>query len=107
MAAALDPLPIPHRRCHKVGLDFLTHLLVSTCFDSVLVVVDHFTRMAHLFPCTEGLQLTASKGYKLQLKKRLKSFHKVCAVCMAFRVCWLVIETRDMSTHSYKHFGNA
>jgi hypothetical protein len=53
MAATLYPLPVPPRPWHTVDLDYLTHLLDSNGFNSVLIVVDHLTRMAHLLPCTE------------------------------------------------------
>jgi hypothetical protein len=52
MAVALDLLDVPPRPWHTVGLaEFLTYLHVSASFDSVLVVVDHLTRMAQFFPC--------------------------------------------------------
>jgi hypothetical protein len=47
MAATRYPLPVPPRPWHIVGLDYLTHLHVSNVFDSVLIVVDRLTRMAH------------------------------------------------------------
>jgi hypothetical protein len=50
MAATLYPLLVPPRPRHIVGLDYLTHLHVSNGFDSVLIVVDHPTRMAHFLP---------------------------------------------------------
>jgi hypothetical protein len=55
MAANLYPLRVPPRPWHTVGLDYLTHLLVSNGFDSLLIVVDHLTRMAHFLPCTESV----------------------------------------------------
>jgi hypothetical protein len=75
MAGALDPLHAPPRPWHIVGLDFLTHLLVRAGFDSVLVVVDHLTRMAIFFLLHRSL-----------LRKQSKMFYKVCTVSMAFRV---------------------
>jgi hypothetical protein len=50
MVATLYPLPFPPIPWHIVGLDYLTHLLVSNGFDSALIVVDHMTRMAHFMP---------------------------------------------------------
>jgi hypothetical protein len=52
MAATLYPLPVPPLPWHTIGLYYLTHLHVSNGFDSVLIVVDHLTRMAHFMPCT-------------------------------------------------------
>jgi transposase InsO family protein len=53
MAATLYPLHVPPRPWHTVGLDYLAHLFESNGFNSVLIVVDHLTRMAHFLPCTE------------------------------------------------------
>jgi hypothetical protein len=53
MAATLYPLPVPPISWHTVGLDYLTHLHESNGFNSVLIVVDHLTRMAHFLPCTD------------------------------------------------------
>jgi hypothetical protein len=78
-------------------MDFFTHSHVSAGFDGVLVVVvDHLSRMAHFFPCTR--ETTA--------RRLLNCFYKACTVCMAFRVCWLAIETHDLSLHFGKHFGD-
>jgi hypothetical protein len=38
MTAALDPLLVPPRPWHTVGLDYLTHLHVSNGFDIMLFV---------------------------------------------------------------------
>jgi hypothetical protein len=53
-AGALYPLHVPPIPRHSVGLDYLTHLLVSNGIDSVLIVVNHLTRMAHFLPCTKS-----------------------------------------------------
>jgi hypothetical protein len=55
MAATLYPLHVSPRPWHTVCLDYLTHLLVINGFDSVLTVVDHLTRLAHLLPCIESV----------------------------------------------------
>jgi hypothetical protein len=52
MAATLYPLPVPPRPWHIIGLAYLTHLHESNGFNSVLIIVDHLTRMAHFLPCT-------------------------------------------------------
>jgi hypothetical protein len=54
MGDALNQLNVVlPRPWHTVGLDLSTHLLVSVCFDSVLVVVDPLTRRVRLFPRIE------------------------------------------------------
>jgi hypothetical protein len=55
MAATLYPLSLPPRPWHTVGLNYLTHLPLSNGFDSVLIMVDHLTRMAHVMPCKESV----------------------------------------------------
>ena len=45
-----DPLPPPSYPWHTVGLDFVTNLPMVNGYDSVLVTVDHLTRMAHFTP---------------------------------------------------------
>jgi hypothetical protein len=60
MAPTLYPLPFPPMPWHTVGIDYLTHLLVSNGFDSVLILVDHLTRMAHFLPCTTRVTQNAN-----------------------------------------------
>jgi hypothetical protein len=66
MATTLYPLPDPPTPWHRVGLDYLTHLLVSNGFDSVLIVVDHLTRMAHFRPCTTSVTSEETANLLLQ-----------------------------------------
>jgi hypothetical protein len=51
----LYPLPVPPKPRHTVGQDYLTHLPMSNGYDSVVIVVDHPTGMAHFLPCTKGV----------------------------------------------------
>jgi hypothetical protein len=53
MAATLYPLPVPSKPWHTIGLDYVTHMLESNGFNSVLIVVDYLTRMTHFLPCTK------------------------------------------------------
>jgi hypothetical protein len=46
----LQPLPIPPEAWHTVGLDFIEGLPVSGKFDTILVVVDKFTKFGHFIP---------------------------------------------------------
>jgi hypothetical protein len=47
MAATLYPLLVPPRPWHIVGLNYLEHLPESNGLNTMLIVVDHLTRMAH------------------------------------------------------------
>jgi hypothetical protein len=58
MPAALYPLHVPPIPWHTFGLDYLTHLHVSNNgLDSVMIVIDHLTRMAHFLPCTKSVTI--------------------------------------------------
>jgi hypothetical protein len=55
----LRPLPVPQERWQDISLDFVTDLPPSQSFDSILVVKDRLTKMAHYIPChktTSGAQ---------------------------------------------------
>lgn len=47
----LKPLPLAKRPWGAVTLDFVTDLPVAQSYDSIMVVVDRFTKMAHYIPC--------------------------------------------------------
>jgi hypothetical protein len=62
----LHPLHVRPRPWHTVGLEYLTHLHGSNSFDSVLIVADHLTRMAHLLPCTYNVTTKETTNLFLQ-----------------------------------------
>ena len=71
-AGLLLPLPIPQRPWSSISMDFIVKLPLSEAADSVLVIVDRFTKMAHFVPCTESCSshdlafLVFSNVFKLQ-----------------------------------------
>jgi hypothetical protein len=46
----LRPLPIPRKPWSLISTDFITNLPSSKAFDSIFVVVDRLTKMAHFMP---------------------------------------------------------
>ena len=63
-ADALRPLPIPARRWETIALDFIGPLpKTASGHDFLLTVVDKFSKMVHLLPCTQ--QVTAAQVAQL------------------------------------------
>jgi hypothetical protein len=77
MAATFYPLPVPLRPWQKIGLDYLTHLPKSNGFNSVLIVVDHLTRMAHFLPYTETVTAEETATLFLQGVYRIHGLPRV------------------------------
>jgi len=53
------PNSIPERTWSHISADFITKLPLAQGYDSILVVVDQFTKMAYFVPTTEK---TTAKG---------------------------------------------
>jgi RNase H-like domain found in reverse transcriptase/Reverse transcriptase (RNA-dependent DNA polymerase)/Integrase zinc binding domain/Integrase core domain/Chromo (CHRromatin Organisation MOdifier) domain/Retroviral aspartyl protease len=51
----LKSLPIPERPWSSISMDFIEELPASGGFDSILVVVDRLTKMAHFLPCQKSM----------------------------------------------------
>ena len=64
-AGLLQPLPIPPGPWHSVSMDFITSLPESQGHDAILVMVDRFSKLAHMVP-TRGT-VTAYETAKLFL----------------------------------------
>lgn len=54
----LNSLPVPQRPWASISMDFVVKLPLSQGFDSVFVVVDRMTKMAHFIPCKEAMDAT-------------------------------------------------
>jgi hypothetical protein len=50
----LKSLPIPEQPWEEIAYDFIVKLPESSGYDSILVVVDRFSRQAHFIPCLEA-----------------------------------------------------
>ncbi len=51
----LQPLPVPKQPWSSISMDFITDLPLSDSFDSIFVVVDRLTKMAHFIPCKKTI----------------------------------------------------
>ena len=55
----LTPLPVASSPWKCISMDFITKLPLSNSFDSILVVVDRFSKMTHFIPCSETINAEA------------------------------------------------
>jgi hypothetical protein len=109
MAATFYPLHIPPKSWHIVGLDYLAHLHVSDGFDSVMLVIDHLTGMAHFLPCTKSVTLEESANLFLNavyilhgLPRVLVSDHDPKIVRGFWQTLWRRLGTR-LNMSSIRH----
>jgi hypothetical protein len=49
----MTSLNIPHRPWSVIGIDFVVKLPLLSSFDLILVIVDHFSKGAHMIPANE------------------------------------------------------
>ena len=49
------PIEAPKRPWSMISVDFIVKLPISQGFDSIFVVIDHFTKMAHFLPCKKSI----------------------------------------------------
>ena len=54
-AGLLHPLPVPPRPWHSVAMDFIVDLPTVQGKNSILVIVDRFSKMGHFIACTKDI----------------------------------------------------
>jgi transposase InsO family protein len=72
----LQPLPIPQGPWQSISMDFITDLPLSNGFDSILVVVDRFTKMAHFIACNKAILAKETADHILQQVIKLHGLPK-------------------------------
>jgi hypothetical protein len=70
----LKPLRVPKGPWQDITYDLITGLPQSKGFDSILNVVDHFTKMAHFIPCKEKITALGVAELFLQNVWKLHGF---------------------------------
>ena len=73
-AGKLMPNSIPDKAWMHISADFITKLPLAQGYDSILVVVDQFTKMAHLLPTTEK---TTAKGLARLFRDNVWQLHRL------------------------------
>ena len=53
----MQPIPAAHAPWKRISADFIVKLPISSGYDSVLVVVDKNTKLAHFIPIRETVDL--------------------------------------------------
>ncbi|MBW0485886.1 hypothetical protein O181_025601 [Austropuccinia psidii MF-1] len=72
----LKPLPIPSGPCICLSMDFITKLPLSNYFDSILFIVDRFSRMAVFIPTIYSI---TSLDLAHSFIKNIFSKHGLCS----------------------------
>jgi hypothetical protein len=65
-------LAIPERPWSVIGIDFIVKLPLSSGFDSILVIVDHFSKAAHFIP---GCETWAAEDFANVFLDRFIRYH--------------------------------
>jgi len=68
------PNSIPEKVCTHISADFITKLPLAQGYDSILVVVDRFTKMAHFIPTTEK---TSTEGLAQLFRDNIWKLHRL------------------------------
>ena len=71
-AGKLMPNSIPEKAWTHISADFITKLPLAQGYDSILVVVDRFTKMAHFIPTTEK---TSAEGLARLFRDNIWKLH--------------------------------
>ena len=73
-AGLLQPLPIAPQPWFSISMDFITDLPVVEGFDSILVIVNCFSKMGHFIPCTKTI---SSAGLSTLFINNIVQLHRL------------------------------
>ena len=101
-AGLYTPLPVLTRPWDDVSMDFMLRLPRTVCHhDSIMVVVDHFLKMAHFVPCSKTSDATRLAPLYFQevvclhgLPKSIVSDRDVCFTSDFWRTLWSMLGTK-------------
>jgi len=68
------PNSIPEKAWTHIGADFIMKLPLAQGYNSILVVVDRFTKMAHFIPTTEK---TSAEGLAQLFRDNIWKLHRL------------------------------
>jgi len=71
------PNSIPKKAWTHISADFITKLLLVQSYDSILVVIDKFTKMAHFIPTIEK---TSTEGLAQLFRDNIWKLHGLSVV---------------------------
>jgi hypothetical protein len=74
----LQPLPIPSQPWGSIAMNFITNLPTIRAKNSILVVVDRLTKMAHFTPCSKSITAEETTQLILDGIVHIDSPRKLC-----------------------------
>ena len=98
--AAADPLPVPPHPFHtSCGMDFITEFPNCSGFDTILVIIDHLTRLGQFIPCKSTI--TAKETAELFLKE-IVCLHGVPGIIVSNRDPHLLVLGHTLESTRYQ-----